>query len=98
MSLTNRELQLRKTCQLYTYVLVSQNKEVPEYIQECADSDEYDCLTDCVAELSQEVQAFDSDTFERIVNNKESVEAQKLSLWWEMYNMYIPIDDFSKKK
>ncbi len=96
MSLSNREQQLRRTCQLYVYVLKSLNKDVPEYLQECAEydpSDEYDCLIDCVAELAKEVKAFDSDTYERIVNNKESIESQQLSQWWEMYKMYIPLED-----
>lgn len=96
MSLSNREIQLSKTCQLYTYVLTAQDKEVPQHIQECAEynpSDEYDCLVDCQKELSVEVKSFNSDTFERIVDNKESIEAQKLSQWWEMYQMYIPIEN-----
>ena len=94
MSYANRELQLRKTCKLYAYVLASQGKEIPEAIQECADSsdaDEYDCLVDCVAELSEAIQGLDSETFERIVNNTESSEARELSHWWEMYQIYIPL-------
>lgn len=30
MNPTNKEMQLRKTCELYAYVLKMQNKEVPE--------------------------------------------------------------------
>lgn len=89
MSPSNKEMQLRKTCQLYAYVLVSQGKEVPEEIQECADS--YDCPVDCVAELSQALKSFDSDTFDKIVNNPKSAEARDLVHWWEMYQAYTPL-------
>jgi len=92
MNLSNREIQLRRNCQLYVYVLNSLDKEIPEKLQECADSEEYDSLIDCVKELSEELKNFDSDTFERIVNNKQSIEAQQLSQWWEMYQIYIPVN------
>ena len=88
MNPSNREVQLRKTCQLYAYVLTSQGKEVPEEIQECADA--YDYSVDCVAKLSQALVNLDSDTFEKIVNNTESKEARDLANWWEMYQIYIP--------
>ncbi len=86
---SNREVQLRKTCELYAYVLVSQGKEVPEAIQECADS--YDYPVDCVKELSQLLKSLDSETFEKIVNNTKSKEARDLAQWWEMYQIYIPL-------
>ena len=92
MNPSNREIQLRRSCQLYVYVLSSLDKEIPENIQECADSDKYDSLVDCVKELSEELKNFDSDTFERIVNNKQSIEAQQLAQWWEMYQIYIPVN------
>ena len=88
MTPTNREIQLRKTCQLYAYVLKAQGKEVPEDIQECTAS--YDYPVDCVKELSKALQSFDSDTFEKIVNNTESKVARDLANWWEMYQIYIP--------
>ena len=84
MNPTNKEMQLRKTCELYVYVLVSQGKEVPDEIQECADSYDYDYLVDCVAELSETLEVLDSDTFDRIVNNTQSKEARDLAYWWEM--------------
>jgi len=87
MSPTNKELQLRKNCQLFVYLLVSQGKEVPEEVQECADSYDFDFLVDCVAQLSDEIKSLDSDTFERIVNNKESTKARELAYWWEMHQM-----------
>jgi hypothetical protein len=85
MNPTNKELRLRKNCQLYVYLLVSQGKEVPEEIQECADSYDYDFLVDCVAQLSDELEGLDSDTFEKIVNNTESNEARELAYWWKMH-------------
>jgi hypothetical protein len=85
MNPTNKELRLRKNCQLYVYLLVSQGKEVPEEIQECADSYDYDFLVDCVAKLSNELEGLDSDTFEKIVNNTESNEARELAYWWKMH-------------
>jgi len=91
MSLSNREVQQRKTCQLYAYVLTAQDKEVPEHIEECADSFEYPI--ECMAELSKELKGLDSDTFEKIVNNSESQEAHDLKNWWEMYQTYMPLDN-----
>ena len=91
MSPSNKEVQLRKTCQLYAYVLVALGEEVPEEIQECADSDDYDYLIDCVADLSQAVADLDSETFDRIVNNTQSTEARDLAHWWDMYQTYIPL-------
>ena len=88
MSPNNREIQLRKTCQLYAYVLKSQGKEVPEEIQECAAS--FDYSIDCVEKLSQALVNLDSDSFEKIVNNTQSKQAQDLSNWWEMYQIYMP--------
>jgi len=91
MSPSNREIQQRKTCQLYAYVLKSQGKEVPEYIEECADS--YDYPVECMKELSTVLKDLDSDTFEKIVNNTESQEARDLANWWEMYQTYMPLDN-----
>jgi len=88
MNPTNREIQLRKTCQLYAYVLKSQGKEVPEDVQECTAS--YDYPVDCVAKLSQALQSLDSDTFEKIVNDPQSEKARDLAQWWDMYQIYIP--------
>lgn len=91
MSQSNKEMQLRKTCKLYAYLLVSQAKEVPESIQECADSQDYDYLVDCVSELSKAIKDLDSETFDTIVNNTDSSDARELLHWWNMYQMYIPL-------
>ena len=91
MSSSNREVQLRKTCQLYTYVLTSQGKEIPEYLQECLDPDGYPI--DCVKELYKELKDLDSETFEQIVHDSQSPQAQDLARWWEMYQIYIPIEN-----
>jgi len=82
MNPSNKEMQLCKNCQLYAYLLVSQGKEVPEEIQDCIDS--YDYVVNCVTELFEELQGLDSDTFDRIVNNKELLKSRELSYWWEM--------------
>ncbi len=82
MTPSNKEMQLRRNCQLYAYVLVSQGKEIPEVIQDAID--DYDYLVDCVIDLSEEIKALDSDTFDKIVNNKDRQEARELSYWWEM--------------
>lgn len=92
MNPTNREIQLRKTCQLYAYVLASLGKEVPQEIEECADSHEYDCLIDCVAQLSQLLASMESETLEKIVNNSQAPLARDLAQWWEMYQLYIPLN------
>jgi len=83
MSATNKEMQLQRNCQLYAYLLTSQGKEVPEYIQESAES--YDYLVDCVTELSKEVESLDNETFQRVVNNTQLQEARELAYWWKMY-------------
>ena len=83
MSPSNKEMQLRKNCELYVYVLVSLDKEIPEEIVECATS--YDYPIDCVSKLAQELEGLDSDTFDRIVNDTNSQEARDLSNWWEMH-------------
>lgn len=85
MNPSNKELRLRKNCQLYAYLLVAQGKEVPEEIQECADSYDYDFLVDCVSDLSDEIEGLESDTFERLVNNTESNDARELAYWWKMH-------------
>ena len=89
MSPTNREIQLQKNCKLYAYVLESQGKEVDYAIQECADS--YDYPVDCVKELEQELKSLDSETFKKIVHNKELQESRDLANWWTMYQSYIPV-------
>jgi hypothetical protein len=93
MNPTNKELQLRKNCQLYSYLLISQGKEVPEEIQECADSYDYNFLVDCVSQLSAEIEGLDSDTFDKIVNNKDSNKARELAYWWEMHQMANRLGD-----
>lgn len=89
MSATNREVQLRKTCQLYAYVLSAQGLEVPEAIQECADT--YDYPVDCVKELYQSLKSLDPKTFDKIVSDPQSAQARDLANWWEMYQTYIPL-------
>lgn len=91
MSLSNKEMQLHKTCQLYSYVLTSQGKDVPEAIQECASSYDQEYLVDCVEELARSLRGLDSETFEKIVNDTHSLQARHLAQWWEMYQTYIPI-------
>jgi len=82
MSSSNREMQLQKTCELYAYVLTSLGKEVPDEVQECAYGLEYPI--DCVKELSEILKSLDTDTFDKLVNNKDSTESRNLSYWWEM--------------
>ncbi|MDQ7042518.1 MAG: hypothetical protein Q9M34_03200 [Sulfurimonas sp.] len=89
MSVSNREIQLRKTCQLYAYVLRAQGKEVEYSLQECADS--YDYPIDCVKELYSTLKGLDKKTFDEIVHNSQAPEAQDLANWWEMYQIYIPV-------
>ena len=82
MSPSNKEMQRSRNCQLYAYLLVEQDKEVPEEILEGAISYEY--AIDCVAQFAEEIKSLDSATFEKIVNNKDSQEARELAYWWEM--------------
>ncbi len=82
MNPSNKEMQLNKNCQLYVYLLESLGKEVPDEIQECAES--YDYVLNCVKELLEEVKGLDSETFDRILNNKEVLASRELSYWWEM--------------
>ncbi|NOR56243.1 MAG: hypothetical protein GQ531_08550 [Sulfurovum sp.] len=89
MSPSNREIQLQKNCEIYAYVLTSLGKEVSEEIQDCVDDYEYSI--DCVKELAKVLQTLDTDTFNKIVNNKELPVACELANWWEMYQAYIPV-------
>ena len=84
MSSLNKEMQLRKTCELYSYLLTAQGKEVPDEIQESLYFIE-DYPVNCVAELSEEVKSLDSQSFEKIVNNKDVQAALDLAYWWKMY-------------
>ena len=83
MSASNKEMQLQKNCQLYAYVLTSLNQEVPEEIQDCAAF--YEDTMHCATELYELLKSLDSDTFEKIVKNKDLLEARELSYWWEMH-------------
>ena len=85
MSPSNKQMQRQKNCQLYTYLLHSQNKKVPDEILECAHTYACEYPVDCVTELAEEIRGLDSDTFEKIVNNKQSQEARDLAQWWEAY-------------
>jgi len=86
---SNREIQQQKTCHLYAYLLTALGKEVPLEIEECVD--DYGDPVDCVPMLYKALQALESDTFEKVVNDQESQEARDLAQWWEMYQLYIPI-------
>ncbi|MDF1875324.1 hypothetical protein JHD48_06225 [Sulfurimonas sp. SAG-AH-194-I05] len=89
MGLANRELQLRKTAQLYAYILTVQKKEVPEAVYD----DEYP--SDYMTQLVQEIQGLDGDTLQKIIYT-QSQEAQGLAEWWAMYQLYTPVDDSFK--
>jgi len=94
MGNANKEMQLRKTCKLYAYLLAAQGKEVPETILECRDCDgteDYDLLVDCVNDLAQALKGLDGDSFEKIVTSPDSLEARELAHWWEMYKLYMPV-------
>lgn len=82
MSPTNKEMQLRKNCELYAYVLKSLGKEIPEEIEDCLESYEY--VTNCISELFLEIQNLKDEEFERLVNNKDILESRELAYWWEM--------------
>ena len=83
MSATNKEIQQRKTCQLYVYVLTSLGREIPYEIHECAD--DYDYIIDCSAQLAQTLKELDSETFYNLLNDRESQMSLDLAGWWEMY-------------
>lgn len=83
MSPSNQEIQLRKNCQLYAYVLESLGKEVPEAIEDCRNWYEYS--VDCIEELFQILDNLDKDTLDALVNNKDSEESQNLLHWWNMH-------------
>ncbi len=90
MSPTNREIQLRKTCQLYAYVLSSIGEEVPDAILECTIS--YDYPVECMNELVETIKGLDEETFEKLISDRENELARDLEQWWQMYQMYIPIE------
>jgi hypothetical protein len=79
----NKEMQQRKNCELYAYVLAELGQDIPDHILECAMSDEYP--VDCVADLAKSLEDMGADDFERIVYDKESALACDLAKWWTMY-------------
>ena len=83
MAPTNKEIQQRKTCQLYVYVLIALGKEVPYDIHECAD--DYDYIVECSGRLAQTLKELESETFDTLVNDSGSPQARELANWWEMY-------------
>ena len=84
MITTNKELQLRKNCQLYKYLLVSLGKEVPGHIEECANAFDADYLVNCASELSEALKELDRETLDKIINDPHSKVAHELAFWWEM--------------
>jgi len=82
MTPSNKEMQLRKNCELYLYLLAEQDKEIPEDILECAMS--YDYPIDCVQRLLEELKSLDSQTFEDLVVKSKSDAAHDLRNWIEM--------------
>lgn len=82
MNPSNKEMQLRKNCELYIYVLASLQREIPEEIVECAMS--YDYPVECVGKLSALIESLDEVSFKQIVSNSDSQEARDLANWWEM--------------
>jgi len=82
MNPSNKEMQLRKNCELYVYVLTSLQREIPEEIVECAIS--YDYPVECVGELSALIKSLDEASFKMIMSNSDSQEARDLVNWWEM--------------
>lgn len=79
----NQQMQQRKNCELYAYVLAELDQDIPDHILECAMSDEYP--VDCVADLAKALEDMSADDFERIVHDTESQMARDLSKWWTMY-------------
>lgn len=82
MSPTNQELQLSKNCQLFAYLLRSLGKEVPEHIEDCANSYEY--VYNCVSELLETLKNLDEESFQKVVHDTKRVESRELAYWWEM--------------
>jgi len=80
---SNKEMRERKNCELYAYLLTSLDKEVPDEIIECIIS--YDYPLDCVADLFSELKGLDNETFEKIVNDKESTQSCELASWWRTH-------------
>lgn len=79
----NKEIQQRKNCELYTYVLEMLEREIPEEIVECLISDDF--FVDCVEELGNTLHSLDNETFDKLVNNKNTTKSQDLKQWWNMY-------------
>ena len=82
MSSYNQELQLKKNCELYVYLLVELKAEIPEDVLECALSLDYP--VNCAKELAETIGQLDSETFKRVMHKENSQEAQDLRNWWEM--------------
>ncbi|MBN2816927.1 MAG: hypothetical protein JXQ67_09600 [Campylobacterales bacterium] len=82
MASLNQSMQLKKNCELFVYVLVSLEKDIPEDVLECAMCDDYPI--NCAKELADTLSSLDKESFDKIMNKENSAEAQDLRNWWEM--------------
>jgi hypothetical protein len=80
---SNKELQLRKNCHLYAYVLQYLELEIPEHIIECLMDEEYEYLVECSNELAQLLKSLEQEKFTELING-ECESSQELKLWWDM--------------
>jgi hypothetical protein len=79
----NKDMQQRKNCELYAYVLAELDKEIPDDILECVMDGDY--LVDCVLQLANELKALDTEKFNQLVYNSEASLSRDLANWWTMY-------------
>lgn len=79
---TNKEIQLRKTCQLYAFVLEHLGHEVPEMIEECAQDFEYP--VECAKELIALLEATDRKTLDIMMHSNATSLGRDLANWWQM--------------
>lgn len=86
---SNKELQLRKNCIVFKFLLEVLGREVPESIQECAEDEEYEYLVECVDELAATLSQLDEHVYKSLILDNNTPEARELASWWEMHQIAL---------
>lgn len=80
---SNKELQLRKNCQLYAYILQYIEAEIPDHILECLMDEEYEYLVECSQDLAKLIESLNEDQFNELMHG-ECESSRELKHWWDM--------------
>jgi hypothetical protein len=83
----SREAELQRAAKLYKYVLETQKKPVPKYVDKAADT--YYCTNDKplleLCSTLSNLRRTNRAEFDRIVYNSRSAQSRDLANWWEAH-------------